>query len=225
MLLALGAPIVLVLTLFNVGGTFLIPFLGWQDFAEGMLFVELLLRMLCIIAFAVAWHRFYLDPRDSTVLRQLMWDRDKTRFLLYTLLLGAMAGVPVGLVLGVFNNSAAILPVLLAMMYVHARLSLLFPIIACGGRFKLAEAWRMTEEHQVLMALVYAFSILLYLVTAAGTAILAGIVYTFAGVDSVSVTFVVTLFQSAVNLWATAWVTSLLSCAYKVVRQHEYRVS
>ena len=185
------------------------------------------------VVFAVAWHRRYLLPAESTTVREaLRWGRRQTRFLLraiavYALLLLAwLALVLVGSVGGAAAGAAgagAVLPLivvsLVAGLYGFARLALLFPATALDELLTFVDCWALTRGNGWrLVAIILLVAVPVTLVGAVIGYLVMAVASAAAGPGNLTVSFVRALVDQTLGFIGIAVGVSALSIAYEKLR-------
>ena len=177
------------------------------------------------IMFAVAWHRRYLVPAESTTVgNAFKWQWRQTRFLLVTMgisllvALGVSLSVLLGVALdamlsggaGVETSLYLVFP--LVALYVYARLSLLFPAAAVDRRLGFVECFKLTRGNGWRLVATWILVIAPFWIALSIGLAMTAILGTFGGMTG---TLIGTLFHQGLNFAGIAIGVSALSIAYR----------
>lgn len=109
------------------------------------------------IMYSVAWHRVYLTPGSTTLVRDAYgWHQRQTKFFLaYVKVLGLLfllLFIPIvvaaffGGAANTFLNFLAV-PTVVGIFWLYARLSILFPAIAVDNNLTIKDVYKFTEKN------------------------------------------------------------------------------
>ncbi|MEO1192754.1 MAG: hypothetical protein AAFY02_13410 [Pseudomonadota bacterium] len=120
-----------------------------------------LVQIIIYTLFAVAWHRFLVLQEKPKVIPTI--GSQHVRFILWTLGLTLLMAIPAAVVFGLVAMlsgaaqsplaSLLILPAIGLVIYLVARVSVLFPAVACQEPLGLVAAWRMTRGNGLAIVL------------------------------------------------------------------------
>ncbi len=205
---------------------------GVAPLQAGFVLINVLLGTALYTMFAVAWHRKYLVPGEtSTVGAALKWGRRQFRFLGWLLAFGAVMSIP-SLYLITSGSPTVASPgasglgfvavvASIALLPAYGRVLPMFPAVATDHNMHLAECWQMTAGNgwRLLWLSVLPFVPLVVL-----QVVLIGIVTAIAAAigleGSLSVTLLAVLIGQAIGYAGIAVAVSALSMAYKDLSAH-----
>lgn len=187
--------------------------------------IELLVRGIFYVMFAVAWHRKWLAPdEDITVAAALKWDGRKTRFFLRSILIfifSALATIPMLLVVGFLQIALPTLGILglFALFTVFfiawARFSLWLPACAADDPVDLARIWFSTRGNSWRMVGVCLFPQLpIAVIFMVAQGVLGALLTGLGLAETMTGMFVFVLVSQAINYFGVAVAVSALSIAY-----------
>ena len=201
--------------------------------AVGVVGVILALLSLAFwVMFSVAWHRKYLMPNEATtVAAALRWRMRQTRFLLLAISLAlslwvlvfAGSSLPILLGIAVSGSSGTVLllllvffGVLIASLFIYARLSLLFPAAAVDHRLNFGQCWELTRGHGWrLLGIILLAAIPVAIGGVIAGSVLNAVIVAAALEGSLSAAFIGTLINQSIGFVGLAAGVSVLSIAYR----------
>lgn len=147
----------------------IIDFCGAYTLVGWLFWVLTLLSLLVNVVFAVITHRLFLLGEEEASSKALMpWGKRETYFLfcLLALMVGAVLifGV-MGIATMALSASYASIVGVPIVLYLFARVSLVFPAAAVDEGLTFTDSWRITENHQILvLAIVIGIPVLIGIV-------------------------------------------------------------
>ncbi|MDP6787639.1 MAG: hypothetical protein QGI13_10975 [Rhodospirillales bacterium] len=223
---SLAFPAIVVLAILTAIVAWFWPLAGvaGQDIGWGEIAVAVGGLVLWVM-FAVAWHRRYLVPAESTTVgNAFQWRRRQTRFLLVTIgisllvALGVSLSVLLGAALdatlaggaGVKTSLYLVFP--LVALYVYARLSLLFPAAAVDRRLGFAECFNLTRGNGWRLVAIWVLVVAPFWIALSIGLAATAILGTFGGLTG---TLIGALFHQGLNFAGIAVGVSAISIAYR----------
>jgi len=184
------------------------------------------LNVAFYIMFAVAWHRRFLLPDEVvTVSQALSWRPEKSRFLLFLILIALLVFMTI-MALGAFMPiimmaagqgpgvaGIGVMVTLVAVAMLFARLALVLPAAAIGLKdFKMRDSWMATKGHSISMFLVVLLPTLIAVVASLPVLMVAQLFGDVAQTWTGST--IAALIAQALNYFAIALGVSSLSIAF-----------
>ncbi len=131
----------------------LLGYLAGPEMGGGLMVLLSLLYLVVYAVIAVITHRvILLGPESVAEWGLSLPQKREFYFILYSIGLG-LCMIPVGLFAMIIPVVGVVVSVLV-MLYLIARLSLVFPAIATDQDWSFSDSWKATKKHQPLMIVV-----------------------------------------------------------------------
>ncbi len=131
----------------------LLGYLAGPEMGGGLMVLLSLLYLVVYAVIAVITHRvILLGPESVAEWGLSLPQKREFDFILYSIGLG-LCMIPVGLFAMIIPVVGVVVSVLV-MLYLIARLSLVFPAIATDQDWSFSDSWKATKKHQPLMIVV-----------------------------------------------------------------------
>lgn len=193
------------------------------------LLMVFLLSLVLYAMFAVAWHRKRLGAQlEQSVLKDLLWDERKTRFLLRSIGVGVLSmlgALPILLLFSIMAGAIvlpgeiALLAAMIAALLTFARLAMVLPATTVDDNLSFIDSWRLCHGNSWRMVLLITMPALLtMLIELLARQVVFGLLLLFGAGQTMTGTLIGGIAVGAVSFFGIAVGVTALSAAYQHLR-------